>query len=1025
MAIALASPFLFLSIENPYPYTNSALSSPARSSGRVFCCLKLYHRWGAPSPHLRDAGGPLHRLNTRRQHLKLLSGTDSFDGALSLNVDRLRTVKLLRKVRLPYVHASSNEQVSDAKPGRKRSTSRRKRERFRTVPYSASSSSSSDESSEVSANDVDAASCSGFSGLNGNPLGRKILGKEVVKWIGDGMAAMAADVAVAEENAEYGELEEKMASGLSFVMQAQHYLNITPMSSGFEALCLKASTHYPTLFDHFQRELQNALGNLQEKGVIENWKQAKAWQLLKLHAKSGSHRVIVRKAPESKQLHEELGLAREKIAEIQGSIDHFVSKAIELLQVERNAELEATQSELDASPSVGKDPAVGPTEYLVYHGQSGQEQCDTICNLIAVSSSTGLGGTHVVTFRVEGGHRLPPTNISPGDMVCIRISDEKGAGATECMQGFVHSLGEDGASISAAIEARYGDPVFSRLFGRPLRIDRISALADPTTYERNLEALQQLQKLGLHKKNPAAAIVATLFGDGPDICWLAQHGPPSIASNPINDRTCELFEGLDESQSKAMELGLNKSKPVVVIQGPPGTGKTTVVCKLIVEAVSRGERVLATAPTNAAVDNLVERLALTSLNIVRIGNPFRVAPAVSSKSLSAIVESKMASFQKEFARRRADLRTDLRQCLGDDSLATGIRQLLKQLSKSLKQKEKEVINDTLRTAQVIISTNTSSGEPLVQNLPAFDLVLIDEAAQAVEPACWIPLLKGRRAVLAGDPCQLAPVILSRKALEGGLGISLMERACNLHGGILRTLLNVQYRMNDAIASWSSKEMYEGELMSSPAVASHLLADSSGVKASWITQTPLVLLDTRMPFGSLVPGCEECLDPAGTGSFYNEGEADIVMNHVRSLISAGVPPSSIVVQSPYIAQVQLLRDRMEDLPKSSGLQIASVDSFQGREADAVIISMVRSNSLGAIGFLGDRRRINVAITRARKHVAVVCDSSTISNNKFLLRLLQHIRQNGLVRPVDTGDQVPSKPLLGGSAKQTSHGEPVKR
>eukprot|EP00250_Pteridium_aquilinum_P011366 c20015_g1_i1 orf=369-3419(-) len=1016
MAVALASPLLFVSVENP----RSAFShSSTRSSLKVFCCFQICHRKGAPVAH-----GLLHPLNTSRlQEVKLLSSIQLFHSSSPLSPDQSCRGKLPWKFRVPPVNASSDQQKSDVNPARKRRT-RRKREKVPALANTSTSSPPSDEPAELNDDDVNDGPCSGFPELNGNPLGRKALGKEVVRWISEGMAAMAAKAAAAEANMEHDELEEKIASGLSFVMQAQHFLNTTPMPSGFEAICLKASTHYPTLFDHFQRELQSALINLQEKGVIENWKEAKTWKLLKLHAKSGSHRVIVRKANESKKLHEELGLARSKITEIQGSIDQFVSKMVELLQVERNAELEATQSELDASPSVEKNSAVGPTEYLVYHGQSEQEQCDTICNLAAVSSSTGLGGTHVVTFRVEGGNRLPPTNISPGDMVCIRISDNRGAGSTECIQGFVHSLGEDGATISAAIEARYGDPIFSRLFGRPLRIDRISALADPTTYERNLEALQQLQKFGLHKKNPAASIVATLFGDGPDICWLAQHGPPSTKRDWISDRSGELFEGLDESQSKAVELGLNKCRPVVIIQGPPGTGKTTVVCKLIYEAVCRGERVLATAPTNAAVDNLVEKLALTGVNIVRIGNPFRVAPAVSSKSLSAIVELKMTSFQKEFARRRADLRADLRQCLGDDSLATGIRQLLKQLSKSLKHKEKEVIDETLRTAQVIMSTNTSSGEPLVQKLPAFDLVLVDEAAQAVEPACWIPILKGRRAVLAGDPCQLAPVILSRKALEGGLGVSLMERVYNLHGGALRTLLNVQYRMHDSVASWASKEMYQGELMSSPTVASHLLADSSGVKASWITKTPLLLLDTRLPFGSLIPGCEECLDPAGTGSFFNEGEADIVMNHVRSLISAGVPPSSIVVQSPYIAQVQLLRDRVEDLPKAAGLQIASVDSFQGREADAVIISMVRSNSLGAVGFLGDRRRINVAVTRARKHVAVVCDSSTISNNKFLLRLLQHIRQNGVVRHVETSDQVLSQPPVD-SGRQSARAEPAKR
>ncbi|MCO5607722.1 hypothetical protein L7F22_061921 [Adiantum nelumboides] len=1011
MAVALSSPFVLISLENPNP----ALSrSPPLSSVNVFCLLPICRRdrallgFAPPSQPLIASG---------LQGLKLLSSFHSFQSRSKFNSEVSHRVKLPWISLLPLCTASSQ---GDTKPPRPQS--RRSKGKKAPAPVEPSPPLPVQVCFDVGC--MDGLPSPDFPELNGNPLGRKVLGKEVVNWVSVGMAAMAAEAAAAEADSDHDELEEKIASGLSFVMQAQHYLNVNPMPSGSESLCLKASTHYPTLFDHFQRELQSALGKLQEESVIENWKQARAWQLLKLHAKSGSHRVVARKASESKQLHEELGLAKTRIAEIQTSINQFVSKTLDLLQVERNAELEATQSELNAFPSVDDNSAAGPTEFLVYHGTLEQEQCDTICNLMAVSSSTGLGGTHVVTFRVEGGHKLPPTNISPGDMVCIRISDIKGAGSTECIQGFVHSLSEDGASISAAVEARYGDPIFSRLFGRPIRIDRISALADPTTYERNVEALQQLQKLGLHKKYPAASVVATLFGEGPDICWLALHGPPSKKTDQSIVRSDGLYDGLDGSQSRAVQLGLNKRRPVVVIQGPPGSGKTTVVCKLICEAASRGERVLATAPTNAAVDNLVEKLASTNLNIVRIGNPFRVAPAVSSKSLGAIVESKMASFQKEFARRRADLRADLRQCLGDDDLATGIRQLLKQLSKSLKHKEKEVIDEVLKNAQVVISTNTSSGEPFVQKLPAFDMVLIDEAAQAVEPACWIPLLKGRRAILTGDPCQLAPIILSREAREGGLGVSLMERAFNLHEGNLRTTLSVQYRMNDMIARWTSKEMYQGELVSSPKVASHVLANSPGVKESWTTQTPLLLLDTRLPFGNLASGCEECLDPAGTGSYFNEGEADVVMNHVRSLIDAGVQPSSIVVQSPYVAQVQLLRDRVEDLPNAAGLQIASVDSFQGREADAVIISMVRSNSLRAVGFLGDRRRINVAITRARKHVAVVCDSSTISNNKFLLRLLLHIRQNGVVHHVGSGEKIASLPIRD-SRRPNVSAEPAKR
>jgi hypothetical protein len=435
---------------------------------------------------------------------------------------------------------------------------------------------------------------------------------------------------------------------------------------------------------------------------------------------------------------------------------------------------------------------------------------------------------HLVTLSIEGGGHLPPTTISPGDMVCVRISDKRRGGSTmECMRGSVYSLGEDGSSIAVAIEARYGDPTFSRLFGKSLRLDRISALADATTYQRDCEALERLQKRGLLKKNPAAAVVATLFGEGPDVCWLAQNGPSS--SNSFNDTTLPEDTVFDGSQRRAIQMGLNRRRPVVVIQGPPGTGKTSVVTELICRTVACGERVLATAPTNAAVDNMVEKLAIAGLNVVRVGNPTRVAPAVSAKSLSYIVDRRLGTFRRDLARRRADLRSDLRQCLGDDSMAAGIRQVLKQLGRTLKQREKEAILEALSSAQVVLCTNTGAGDPLVRNLDPFDLVVVDEAAQAIEPSCWIPLLQGRRCVLTGDMCQLAPTIMSREAMEHGLGMSLMERAAGLHKGILSTMLSVQYRMHEAIALWASKEMYGGRLMSAPSVETHLLLDSPGVK----------------------------------------------------------------------------------------------------------------------------------------------------------------------------------------------------
>ncbi|KAJ4768014.1 P-loop containing nucleoside triphosphate hydrolases superfamily protein [Rhynchospora pubera] len=865
---------------------------------------------------------------------------------------------------------------------------------------------------------------------NGDPLGKKELGKCVVRWISLGMGSMAADFASAELKGEFDELRLRLGmeptpngngnSGgnrtgvasvsmedLTFVIHAQRYLNAVPMPKGLEAICFKACTHYPTLFDHFQRELRTVLLDLQEKSVITDWKSTQSWKLLKKFAKSAQHRAIVRRAVQvPKPTHSVLGIEMDRVKAMQTKIEDFVKHMSELLGIERDAELEFTQEELSAVPKPEeKTDSTKPIEYLVSHGQSQQEQCDTICNLNAISSSTGLGGLHLVLFRAEDKHKLPPTNLSPGDMVCVRTCNRNDGCATSMssLQGFVYNFGEDGCSITVALESRRGDPTFSKFFGKTVRIDRIQGLADAVTYERNCEALMLLQKKGLHKRNPSINVVATLFGEKEDIALLEQNniiewGESKLPEFDDNPR-------FDKSQLKSLSLGLNKKRPLLIIQGPPGTGKTGLLKQLIVLAVQQGERVLVTAPTNAAVDNMVERLSDTDLNIVRLGNPARIAPAVSSKSLGEIVNNKLYEFKKEFERKKSNLRKDLRLCLKDDTLASGIRQLLKQLGRNFKRKEKETIKNVLSEAHVVLSSNTGATDPLIRELSSFDLVIIDEAGQAIEPSSWIPILQGKRCILAGDQCQLAPVILSREAMEGGLGVSLLERASFLHQGMLTTRLMVQYRMHDAIASWASNEMYDGLLKSHPSVSSHLLRDSPFVKVTWATQCPLLLLDTRMPYGSLSVGCEEHLDPAGTGSFYNDGEADIVVQHVFNLLYSGVSPTAIAVQSPYIAQVQLLRDRFAEYPEASRVEVSTVDSFQGREADAVIISMVRSNTLGAVGFVGNSRRMNVAITRARKHVALVCDSSTICHNTFLARLLRHIRRYGRVQHAEPGDDGP--------------------
>ncbi|XP_030532997.1 DNA-binding protein SMUBP-2 [Rhodamnia argentea] len=912
-------------------------------------------------------------------------------------------LQMPHKARLPIsiIHCRMNDAASGPSIAHRTTRSRKKKPTLHPTPTSGEGHNPNKKMKDAEA--AAAAAGTGSVGAlhqNGDPLGRRDLGKSVVKWIGQAMRAMASDFAAAEVQGEFSEVRQRMGPGLTFVIQAQPYLNAIPMPLGLEAICLKACTHYPTLFDHFQRELRDVLQAQQRRSLAPNWRDTESWKLLKELASSAQHKAIARKASQPKPLQGVLGLDPEKVRSIQKRIDDFTENMSELLRIERDAELEFTQEELDAVPMPDANSDTSkPIEFLVSHGQAQQELCDTICNLYAFSTSTGLGGMHLVLFRVEGNHRLPPTTLSPGDMVCVRTCDSRGASPTSCLQGFIHNLGEDGSSISVALESRHGDPTFSKLFGKTIRIDRIQGLADVLTYERNCEALMLLQKNGLRKKNPSIDVVATLFGDEEDVA--------SLEFNQLVDWAEAELEGLssigtfDDSQRKAIALGLNKRRPLLIIQGPPGTGKTCLLKELTLHAVQQGERVLMTAPTNAAVDNMVEKLSDIGLDIVRVGNPARISESVASKSLGEIVSARLESFRTEFERKKADLRKDLRHCLKDDSLAAGIRQLLKQLAKTFKKKEKETVKEVLSSAQVVLATNTGAADPLIRRLDFFDLVVIDEAGQAIEPSCWIPILQGKRSILAGDQCQLAPVVLSRKALEGGLDVSLMERAANLHEGILGTLLTTQYRMNDAIASWASKEMYEGLLKSSSTVSSHLLVDSPFVKPTWMTQCPLLLLDTRRPYGSLSAGCEEHLDPTGTGSFYNEGEADIVVQHVFSLIYAGVSPRAIAVQSPYVAQVQLLRDRLEELPEAAGVEVATIDSFQGREADAVIISMVRSNTLGAVGFLGDSRRMNVAITRARKHVTIVCDSSTICHNTFLARLLRHIRYFGRVKHAEPG------------------------
>ncbi|NXC35672.1 SMBP2 protein, partial [Campylorhamphus procurvoides] len=446
---------------------------------------------------------------------------------------------------------------------------------------------------------------------------------------------------------------------------------------------------------------------------------------------------------------------------------------------------------------------------------------------------------------------------------------------------------------------------------------------------------------------------------------------------------------LDESQREAVSFSLAQ-RELAIIHGPPGTGKTTTLVEIILQAVHQGLKVLCCAPSNVAVDNLVERLASSKTQILRLGHPARLLEPIQQHSLDAVLA------RGDSAHIVADIRKDIDQAWAktkkaqDKGERSHFLSEIKSLRKELKEREETAMASALSHASVVLATNTgaSSDGPL-KLLPEnhFDLVVIDECAQALEASCWIPLLKAPKCILAGDHKQLPPTIISPRAAAQGLALSLMERLVQHYGQRAVRMLTVQYRMHRDIMAWASTELYGSQLSAHPCVAQHLLRDLPGVSSTEETTIPLLLIDTA--------GCGLFeLEEEDEQSKGNPGEVQLAGLHVQALVEAGVKAKDIAVVAPYNLQVDMLREHLGH--RHPELEIKSVDGFQGREKEAVILSFVRSNRKGEVGFLAEERRINVAVTRARRHVAVLCDSHTVGTQPFLRRLLHHFTQHGQVR-----------------------------
>ncbi|NXE14253.1 SMBP2 protein, partial [Lophotis ruficrista] len=591
-----------------------------------------------------------------------------------------------------------------------------------------------------------------------------------------------------------------------------------------------------------------------------------------------------------------------------------------------------------------------------------------LLKLQAASQRTGLYGRLLVTFqprKYDSDAELPYNSFGPGDIVGLYDS----AGQADPLSTGIVTRVSSRAVTVAFEESR--DGVLSLEREGPYRLLK---LANDVTYNRLKKALNALQQ---YHSGPASELINVLFFSS----------EPSAFSET---KPLKLYnDSLDASQREAISFSLAQ-RELAIIHGPPGTGKTTTLVEIILQAARQGLKVLCCAPSNVAVDNLVERLAGYRARILRLGHPARLLEPIQQHSLDAVLA------RGDNAQIVADIRKDIDQAFAktkkaqDKGERSHFLSEIKALRKELKEREETAMAAALTHASVVLATNTgaSSDGPL-KLLPEnhFDLVVIDECAQALEASCWIPLLRAGKCILAGDHKQLPPTIVSHKAAAKGLSLSLMERLVESYGEKVVKMLTVQYRMHQAIMQWASSEMYGGRLTAHPSVAQHLLKDLPGVASTEETTIPLLLIDTA--------GCGLFeLDVEDEQSKGNPGEVQLAGLHIQALVEAGVKARDIAVVAPYNLQVDMLREHL--CHRYPELEIKSVDGFQGREKEAVILSFVRSNRKGEVGFLAEDRRINVAVTRARRHVAVICDTRTVSSQAFLKRLVDYFGRRGEVR-----------------------------
>ena len=539
-------------------------------------------------------------------------------------------------------------------------------------------------------------------------------------------------------------------------------------------------------------------------------------------------------------------------------------------------------------------------------------------------------------------------------------------------------------------------------------------LVNQVTYDRIKNGLEKLKQMEFNDKS--LNLVNVLFE-----IFEPTFNESTERKNYIKNLSFFNNE-LNESQKDAVRFALEVNE-IGLIHGPPGTGKTTTIVEVILQLVKLGNKILVVAPSNIAVDNIGEKLihyksilsgkdSKINLNfdLCRIGHPARLLPSVISNCLDTKVEnSDNTQFVKKVKREMDKIKRELQKIdYKEKEKKFQLKQELKDKREDIKGSYKNTVFDIYRKANIILSTCISSGENYlnlaISKENPFDYVIIDECAQGTECLCWVPILQGKKVILAGDHLQLPPTIKSKNA-EYVLSYTLFDRMISTYGDKVTRLLDTQYRMNEKIMKFSSIELYEDKLIADASVKNHTLKDLISERYNknkaaleeiisnddfGIFDKPLVLLNTS--------GLDffETKDTETLSSF-NVAETELckkIIDYLKDKLK--VENNDIGIITPYSAQVANLSKKITQ-DEYRGLEISTVDGFQGREKEIIVLSLVRSNQKHQVGFLSDKRRLNVAITRPRRMLIVVGDIDTITNgneneNLFLKHFGEYCNDN---------------------------------